>query len=276
MLTESEAPAVIEDYYGDTTHVSRSMLEDFLVSPALYHGRYVAKTIAPREESASMRFGSAVHSLVLGGPHVLAAPKCDRRSNAGKQLWAEFEAESAGCIVLDRDDYDCANRCADNVKAHDIAAEILAGVEAHEIVRTVEHVESALPLKSKLDLIGNWMGSRLIGDLKTAGKPWPEIWPKTLPNYGYHRQAAFYLLHDPAAKWAWIVVGSEPPHEVFVYEPDQTTLDIGRGEIDAALMRLADCMRSGVWEHPQSGLMNRASLPRWYMERGLSHVECDW
>lgn len=266
MIAEAAAP-IIEDYYADTTHVSRSMLEDFIVSPALYHGRYIAKTIPARDESDAMRFGSAVHSLVLGGPFVLAAPKCDRRTKAGQALWADFEKEAVGCIVLDREAYHAAHRCADSVKAHPIAAEILAGIRLHEEVATDVHEPSGLRIKSKLDGAGSWSKELFIADLKTAGKPWPEIWPKTLPNYGYHRQAGFYRIFAPRAKWFWIVVGNEPPHETFVYEPDQTTLDVGREEVDTALVRLADCIRADRWEHPQSGLMNRASLPRWYVER---------
>lgn len=267
---------IIADYFADTTHVSRSMLEDFIVSPALYHGRYIAKTIPSREESEAMRFGSAVHSLVLGGPHVVFAPRCDRRTKDGKQQWADFEAESVGCIVLTRDDYDAASRAADSVKAHPIAKEILKGIKLPEEVATDVHDPSGLRIKSKLDGIGFWKDELFIADLKTAGKPWPEIWPKTLPNYGYHRQAAFYRLLAPRAKWLWIVVGNEPPHETFIYLADPVTLEIGRNEIDAALVRLADCMRTGKWEHPQSGLMNRASLPRWYVERGTDHVVIDW
>lgn len=259
--------AVITDYFADTTHISRSMLEDFIVSPALYHGRYIAKTIPGREESDAMRFGSAVHSLVLGGPAVVHAPKCDRRTKDGKQLWAEFEAESVGCIILDRDDYHAARRCEESVKAHSIASEILSGVRLHEEVATDVHEASGLRIKSKLDGAGSWNQELFIADLKTAGKPWPEIWPKTLPNYGYHRQAAFYRMFAPRAKWFWIVVGNEPPHETFVYEPDQATLDVGREEVDSALVRLADCIRADRWEHPQSGLMNRASLPAWYLSR---------
>lgn len=276
-MSLATAESIIADYYADTTHVSRSMLEDFIVSPALYHGRYVAKTIPVREESPAMRLGTAVHALIFGGERVAAAPKVDRRTNVGKAAWASFCAENADAIVLDQDVYDRAWAMRESIRNHPIASDIIANATDCERIFTRVHEPTGLKIKSKLDCLSCFDGRDCIADLKTTEKPYPDQFGRNLPNYGYHRQAAFYRQFPEEARiWVWIAVGSEPPHETFVYEPDQMTLDIAQGENDAALARLAHCTRTGNWSHPQSALVNGVSLPKWFVERKIEYVPCDW
>src|SRR5690606_25114847 len=58
-------PDITAPEYHARPELAFSQLEDFAVSPTLYHGRHVAKTLLPRPESAAMRLGTACHAIVL-------------------------------------------------------------------------------------------------------------------------------------------------------------------------------------------------------------------
>ena len=80
------------EYHAMTDRVSHSMLEVFRKSAALYHGRFVTKEIPAPEPTSAMTFGNAVHAAVLEHDRFMkeysVAPKCNRTTKAGKELWA--------------------------------------------------------------------------------------------------------------------------------------------------------------------------------------------
>jgi hypothetical protein len=250
------------------------MLEDFIVSPAIYYGRYVDRSIPRREETPAMRLGSAVHSLVFGGPDVICAPPVDRRTKAGAAAWREFEDASKGKIILTLDEFMTADRTAFVVRNHEIAKQYIEAATQREFVVTATH-KNGMPIKAKIDAVSDYDNAVTILDLKTTRDPYPSSWPRNLWRYGYHRQAAWYLQFKQTANWLWIVVGTDATSECFVYAPDKHALDIGRSENEAAMMRLAECVRNGNWKHPQSSIICDAELPRWYVEQGLVNV-CEW
>ena len=98
-----------------------------------------------------------------------------------------------------------------------------------QAVRWIEEQAEVLS-KAMRDKIA--CGGTLIVDLKTSADPTPQGFAKSVVNFGYHRQAAWYLDGHAAATgndavgMVFIVVGKEPPHDVACYELDYEAITL--------------------------------------------------
>jgi hypothetical protein len=88
---------------------------------------YAAATV---EETLAMEVGSSVHSMVLGGPPVIAWTKLSDKGNPcprrGKDYEA-FEADNPGAIILTPEAFNDAHAIAEAVKADPLAMAALDG-----------------------------------------------------------------------------------------------------------------------------------------------------
>jgi hypothetical protein len=106
-------------------------------------------------------------------------------------------------------------------------------------------------------------------DVKTTADASPAAFAWSVRNYGYDRQAAFYLRGLDAAGiacdgFAFIAVESAPPHAVAVYTIDDADLIEADAELfhpeDGLVVRYAACVNSGEWPGYAKG-MNVLRLP---------------
>jgi len=187
--------------------------------------------------------GRAVHeTILLHNQGYLIAPKCDKRTKVGKELWAEFMTHANGCDVLTEDENEMVCEMRDAVQAHKEATELLEGTVPESAVQWYEP-ESGLQLKQKMDAIGNGM----IIDLKTcqnAGAPFK----RDIFNYHYQMQAAWYLDGvEDADRFMFVAVEKTTPYGVAVYELSPAAIAHGRTLYQDALIKLADCRAKDVW-----------------------------
>lgn len=268
-MSTAELPALTRDNYDqDGYYIRHSAIEDFIKSPALYYHRHVLRK--GREETDAMRFGSAVHCAVLDNQGEFdrlytVAPNCDRRTKAGKEKWDEFLTESAGKTVLTREQANLVNVITHRLSRHDAANELLSRVKTTEQVITFE--QDGLPCKARLDatLPG------VILDLKTSRDPYPQAFARSVVNFGYHRQADWYMdayksVHGDRPRFVFIVVGVEPPHEVFIYELEERAILQASNENFRARLQLMECLANSdghPWQHPDSLGVLKLSLPTW-------------
>ena len=253
------------DEYLAAAGVSQSQLKDLAVSPLHYHARHVART-ARREETAAMRFGSALHALVLepaefDGRYVVQT--WDARTKEGK---AERDAAlSSGRSVLDQDDAGTLSAMAEALAAHPVASRILA-----ERVHT-EHpifwtdAETGLRCKARLDAVSAIGRASAIVDLKSTTDASPEGFARQVASLGYHVQAAHYLdgwraLGGDAGTFVFIAIEKAAPYAVAVYELDTEALAVGEAKRRGLLDTLAECQRTGRWPGYQTQTI---SLPKW-------------
>ena len=216
----------------------------------------------PTEPSANMQLGTAVHTMVLEPDtvkdEIVIAPEVNRRTNAGKAEWLEFEAASVGKIGLKQEDYNKARRMADSVMAHPIAGILLRDAVPESSIywwyRSMDpddDIQYREMLKVRPDALCR--SHPVIVDLKTTVDATYSGFIRSTQRYHYHVSAAMYLegvnqcrpLLDELGrvaftKFLFVCVESAEPYLTAVYELSDEYLDIGKTLYRRALRTLRD------------------------------------
>lgn len=225
-----------EDYHADPA-IGASMLEDFRESRRLYEGRYVLKTIPPRECSPAMQLGTWIHLRLLEVEKYydsLADPLPDvapdgkkwlrRKDSDHEKWWAEELEKRAGKIAIDQDTRNLIEAVAASVLAKPWAKPLMTdtGQPEYSIFWTDE--ETGLNLKCRVD----WFRPIVSIDFKTTENASPARFVKQCVQLGYHRKRAHYLAGiraftgDSRARMVHLAVGTSPPYSAGAYEIGDT------------------------------------------------------
>lgn len=262
-------PGMTPEEYFAVEAVNNSILKDMAKSPAHCYALHFAPNRPKRSQTASMATGSLVHCAVLE-PHLMASryvtkPEgLDMRTKAGKE-WAE--SVPAGVEVISNEQAADAERCR---------AAVLAVPELHELFSSGEAEQSAFWTDDQTGMLcklrADWVhtladGRVVLVDLKTTTDASPEAFQKTVWNYGYHRQAAWYSMGwekatgQKVAAFVFAAVTNAYPFIAAAHMLDSDYMSIGEEECGELLEALADCKATGVW--PAFLGMNLLQPPAW-------------
>lgn len=236
-----------EEEYHRRPELSQSQAKTVLECPARYRWEFDH----PTPPTDAMVFGSAVHSLVLGGPSVVEVRADSWRSKAAKEV--RDEALEAGGIPLLTKDYMKAVAMADAAMDTDMFHE---GQTEVSLFRD--------DLRGRADLIDG----PLIVDLKTTVSADPDRFGRSVVDYGYHMQAAWYcdlveaLGLARAPQFVFVLVEKTAPFLTSIVELDDDAIRIGRERNAAAIEIWRECTALDVWPGYDSTL-HTISLPQW-------------
>ena len=239
-----------EDYHRGPG-VSSSVLKDMLRSPLHCWSRHVDPARVPTSPTPAMILGSAVHTATLEpglwADEYAVAPRCDRRTKAGKETWQAFQAEAAGRIVLSAEQGELAIQVANSTLSHPAASSLLeTGVAEQSIF--YDH-----PLGELVKVRPDWWASQQwLCDLKTTSDASPKGFARQVAQLNYHLQAAFYVdvveaVTGECLPWYWIAVETQAPYAVAVYRASPELLEIGRQSYLQALALYTACRQTGSW-----------------------------
>jgi hypothetical protein len=223
--------------------VSRGFLVDMLRSPAyaLYRKQ------APEKATDAMNIGTALHTKVLE-PELFddqfLVAKLDRRTSEGKA--AQAEAIARNLIILKPEEMFTIDSMDSEIKAHKGAMKLLQNGDAEQTVIT--EMDGVL-CKIRMDYVRK---EGIIIDVKTTIDASPEAFLKTIINYNYHIQAAFYLdvlaqTEYPSTHFAFIAVEKEAPFSVGVYTLDESFIELGRKKYKRALAIYKECVANNYF-----------------------------
>jgi hypothetical protein len=192
------------------------------------------------EPTPTMRFGSLVHALVLGGVEI-AVWHGTRRLKG----YEDFEAENKGKLVVTADEHHKAILCANAVQNDPVAAPWLEG--AHEQTILWQYQDRAC--SSRLDVIGP-LGD--LADLKTCSTSEPMTLMRACLTMGYHAQLAFYRraaqsIGHPVRAARILAVETAPPFVVTVLTLSPRTLEHGEKLVRMWMERLLSCEAADQW-----------------------------
>lgn len=233
----------------------------------------------------------------LAGDGCIARPYFDSRTKAGKAARADFEAsvptgvrvlvgdEDAADVLGDRvtvltaDEYDLAERCAEAVREHPKASELLRGGRAEETATWTDE-ETGVRCKGRLDFV------RPVGvlDVKSSRQPTLRQMVADMARLLYHGQLAWY--HDGAIASGIVPLGSaELPRVIFVQtvEPYDVVpaflgpLDLDRGrQLYRSLLRKYVACDAADWWPGMAPDEIELDLPTWAPDGRDALDDGDW
>ena len=227
-----------EDYFNDKTRLNFHTLADFKRDPKAYRDGF----FEVKEETDAMRFGTALHALVLQGAkeyrETVAAyqppvnPKTGEpygpTTNAAKEARAAFESANKGKTIITKTESDLIERLAEEFNFHPIAPDVLGRADW---ARSEIPVCGSIPLKGGREIAVKGMVDRYseagLVDLKTTAQiddgSGRDKFRYTVYDYKYLVQLGFYHLiltecyGAPFVPCWLIAIEKNAPNRVAVY-----------------------------------------------------------
>jgi exodeoxyribonuclease VIII len=243
------------DEYHDGPGISKSHLDAIASkSPMHYWHKYINPDREPRETTAAMNMGTAVHTAILEpdllGSTIVQAPEVNKRTNAGK---AEFEAfcnANKDKVIITASEYEAVQQIRDAVHRHPVASSLLMGGRSEQSVYAIDKETGEL-IKCRIDFLHNSGAYTL--DVKTTDDSGPNGFGKSCANYRYPVQTAWYnrvmdtAFGEHPEQWIFLAVEKEPPYAIGIYVADY--IDTARAAIAAQrdFERIIKHRRSGHW-----------------------------
>jgi exodeoxyribonuclease VIII len=262
------APTIRHDLTNAEYHaspaISKSGLDLIRKAPALYRWRQAN----PIEQTPAMRLGTLTHTVVLEPDlferETAVRPEgIDQRTSAGKLAWAEFEVQAEGKEIISEEEWTKLAAIRDAVRSHPAAAKALAGSPVIE--QSIFWDVDDIACRCRPDAVTE---RGVIVDLKTTRDASPDGFAKSVAQYRYHVQAAFYSDGYKAAfgeaprGFVFIAVETEPPYLVAVYVASETMTNRGRIEYQTDLDTFRECLASDCWPGYSSSPLT-LDLPKW-------------
>lgn len=236
-------------------------------SPA--HYRY-----GEREQTSAFDFGEGCHLAILQPElfedRVVRGPD-DRRGNKWKDI-AEVCAID-GKLLLTSGDYDAVMAIRDAVHANAWINGIITGgrpvIEASAYWTDEATGELC---RCRPDLYRADLG--IVVDVKSTISAHPDAFARSVVNYGYHAQEAFYsdgwnaalaaadLEGEPVQGFVFLAWEKKPPYAFAVYELPPSIVEDGRAIMRQALDTYAHCRQEDEWPGYAEGVQE-LSFKRW-------------
>ena len=262
------------DYHAHPA-ISKSHLDQVARSPLHYWARYLDPNRVTIEPTPAMAIGSAVHTHVLeldqwDSRYAMAPESIDRRTKMGKAEWEVFTTAATGRTVLSRADAELVMRMGNAVYGHPAAAMLLNMPGKAETTHMWTDAATGLQCKCRPDWLTD--DGSLIIDLKTTEDASPKGFEKSIANWRYHVQAAWYLngIEQATGKrpdqFIFICVEKKAPFAVAVYAADAEMIQIGGEAAARNLDVLATCKAAGAWPG-YSDQIETINLPGWMRPR---------
>ena len=233
--------------------------------------RYLHERQHGRPPRDTFDVGHAAHAAVLGvGPvlEVIDAP--DWRTKAAKEQRDLARAAGRVPVLIDT-----ARQVADMaaaLRADPLAARVLTRGSGDPEVSLFWHdPEHDVDRRGRVDWLrtADANGRLILVDYKTGSSAAPDAFARSVVNFGYHMQAAWYrdlvigLGLASSAPFLFVVQETTPPYLVNVVELDESTLRMGT-ELNARALRVfAECTAHDEWPGYTSTGITLVSAPTW-------------
>lgn len=199
-------------------------------------------------------------------------------NGAARLVWdfieSEFDVQNVGKTIIHKAEHEQALAVRDAVLAHPVAKEIFREGEA-ELSMFWTDAETGLPCKARVDwLMKSDLGDpAAIVDPKTTEDAGPGEFRRSIYNFDYHVQAAFYLdgfsavtgKPQPLDAFIFAALEKVAPYDLAFYCADAEMIEIGRREYRKRLKLYAECLKTNNWPGlPEE--IQAISLPPWALK----------
>jgi len=219
-----------------------------------------------RPDTQAQVVGDAVHCAILTPSlfteRFVRQIEGDGRTKAVKQAREIQALENPLASCLSPYDYDTVRSVANSVTNHPYCSYLLDGGSYEQSI--LFNYRDTM-CKARIDIVTS--SGTIIADIKTTRDASEEAFARDLYKYGYHIQAAFYLIAANAVginaqTFGIIAVEKEPPFELMVYELEGEIIDEGIRELRFLMAKYHEAELTGDWQgYPQTPV--RINLLSW-------------
>ena len=261
------------DYHA-CPEMSRSRLELMGRTPAYY--KAFMDGVIERKQTAALTLGTRFHCAVLEPSQwaeryaLLPEFENSAQSKAGKLEREAWATENPGEPVTS-DEYKTIWDMAAALKAHPMGSLLLqqAGPTDREV--SVFGTLADVPCRCRPDAIVPVDDGVFLVDLKSTGDASPTGFAKSVANYGYDIQDAFYsdLCTEQGMNvlgFVFIATESAPPYLTATYCLKEVDIETGRERYRDLLALYARCVELNEWPG-LSGAIEVLELPKWHTYR---------
>lgn len=263
--TELRSTSLIEKMSNDDYHAcpdfSSSQLKDMLRSSAHFYSNNIVKE-SERESKKHFDFGTLAHTLFLEPEQFehefVVGPKFDRRTKAGKEEAAAWEATNVGKIVIDQDMLDGAKRIADNLRSLSTcqAMQDYSGMPEASIFFKDPVYDLNLRVRPDYHIVPcEELPNGLIFDVKTTTDARPFKFSKSCADFCYDLSAAMYregfqqhYKTEAKPDFIFLVAESAAPFNVKQYRASDLFLSVGEARYNKAKELLAESLLINQWD----------------------------
>lgn len=227
---------------------------------------------SPQVSTQAMIDGDLIHKLVLQ-PEIAkkayrVAPNVDRRTKGGKADWNEFVSSCPEDVTVVKEAQWFTNqKIARTVREHKNASLFLVDADYVETSLVWNCRLTGTLCKARIDACK--LELETLADLKSCQDASPYEFPRTIANFKYAHQMAFYLhamSHFPEFKTVkhavLVAVEKEAPYGVAVYRLLDEDLKKAWEEVEPLLKLYNYCQQTARWPSYSSDVLD-AVLPPW-------------
>jgi exodeoxyribonuclease VIII len=199
-------------------------------------------------------------------------PKFDLRTKEGKQIKEDLERAHPGKVGIKYEHFVNFPAISRNVRTSAVAKHFLSNLKP-EVSAFFER--DGIKCKARFDAWNEKLGC--IIDLKTTENASRRVFEKSIFNYGYHRQAAWYLhaankLGLKAKHFVIIAVEKKAPFLCAVYRLKDDVIELANKEINELLKLYNDCEKSDHWPG-YSDSVEDIGIPAWGVTETNDFIE---
>ena len=247
--------------YHGWNALSSTWLKTWVASSAAH-----ANTDDVDPEKPAYRLGTAVHARLLEPQAyhdlIAVAPQCDRRTTAGKELWASFLTGVNGRTVIDEEMQAAVDGIRRVVESMTSCRETLASCQERELSLVAE-VNGVLG-KARLDAYDGDAG--LILDVKTTSVRVPEFARQAF-NLNYALQMAWYRAVAQASgltvnRCGILICETVRPWGCQVALLPNTIIDYADAAVASGCVAWSECQQTGVYPLYEDKVIE-LEMPSW-------------
>ena len=243
--------------YHDRPELSATQLKSMAAGWRVFESEHITKT-APRQESAAMALGSAIHAFILepdrfAEDYAIIPQDCnDKRTKAYKDWAAAYD----GKIHLKQDEASIIWILRNQFESDKMASTLFKSGTAE-----TEHFWESFGVKCRGKF--DWLAGPIVVDIKTCQDATDKAFARDVAQRRYDLQAAHYLSAGVADRFIFVACETTSPYRVRCYELGDVDLQRANEDRQSLIEEYAERRTRNDWHEAGENELRTIFLPNW-------------